>query len=122
MFIKCFSFNFKDFYQTSIFDTTQILETQNGYHLEVFIPKQDSFLDSYITYLQNSREALFPHILASFSKLNDFPIYFFAKEVALATFCCSELTSSRNSKNGESVEILYFQSKIFIEYKDLTLY
>ena len=57
-----------------------------------FLPKQDSFQDSCINHLRCLRKSLFPLILASFSKLNDFTIDFFAKEVALITFSFPELT------------------------------
>ena len=57
-----------------------------------FLPKQDSFQDSCFNHLRCLRKSHFPLILVSFSKLNDFTIDFFAKEVALITFSFPELT------------------------------
>ena len=86
-----------------------------------FLPKQDSFQDSCINHLRCLRKSLFPLILASFLKLNDFTIDFFAKEVALITSSSPELIFSRNSadsafsfgsiaqnENAESAEIFRF--------------
>ena len=46
------------------------------------------------------RKALFPHILARFSKLNHFRINFFPKEVILVTFFPLEMTFSRDSADS----------------------
>ena len=45
-------------------------------------------------------KALFHHILARFSKLNNFTINSFPKEVAVVTFFSPELTFSKNSANS----------------------
>ena len=68
--------------------------------LKCFSIKQDSFQDYCVKYLQCLRKALFSHILATFSKLNNFTINFFPKEVALVTFFSPELTFSRNSADS----------------------
>ena len=40
-----FSISSKDIYETKIYDTKMILETQTGYHLDIFLPKQNSLHD-----------------------------------------------------------------------------
>ena len=65
-----------------------------------FLLKEVSFHDSGINHLRWLRKCLFALILASYSKLNDFTINFFAKEIALITFYSPELTFSRNSADS----------------------
>ena len=94
-----FSINYRDFYQASRYGTKLILESQNGYHLNVFWTKQSSFQDSSINHLRCLWNYLFPHILASFWVLNDFIINFIAKNVNLDAFSPAELNFSKNSAN-----------------------
>ena len=71
------------------------------YHLDVlffFLPKQNSFQDSFDTWRNTSS--------SRFLKLNGFTINFLAKEAALVTFSCLELNFSRNSTQ----KILVFYS------------
>ena len=72
----------------------------------LFLPKQDSFQDSSINHLRCLRNFLFPFILASFSKINDFTIDFFAKEVVLITFFFPELIFSGNSADSGEEKVI----------------
>ena len=61
---------------------------------------QKKTLGSSINHLRCFTKFLPPHILERISKLHDFTINFFAKEVALVTFSCPELKFSRNSADS----------------------
>ena len=87
-----FSVNSRTCCQTKRSEMPLILESQNGCHLDVFLPKQHIFQDSCIDHLRCLGKSLFPFYLISFSKLNDFTIDYFTKEVSLMTFSSPELT------------------------------
>ena len=72
--ISRFSMDSGDFCQTERSVIILVLEAQNEYHVDVFLPKQDSFQDSSINHLRSLNKSLRPDILERSSKLNEFTI------------------------------------------------
>ena len=72
--ISRFSIDSGDFCQTERSVIILVLEAQNEYQVDVFLPKQDSFQDSSINHLRSLNKSLRSDILERSSKLNEFTI------------------------------------------------
>lgn len=91
---------FQRFFETERPVTILILETQNGYYLDVFLPKEDNFQGSCINQYGCLKKLIFCRILGYFSTINNFMINFVVNKVGLETFFLPELTFFRNSANS----------------------